>query len=622
MSNLALQSRFPADHEARTGSGTGTGTAPGADGIELFYRWWQPAPGPGQGQPANRAVLLFHGGHEHSGRFDELVAGLATVLPGCAFFAWDARGHGRSPGERGDAAHFMELVRDADCFVSAISERHGIAVEDMAVLGHSVGSVTLATWLLDYARPVRAAVLGSPAFDIKLYVPLARSGLKLMQRFNADAYINSYVRPSMLTHDREEAVARAADPLISPRISVRVLTSLYDTAERVVAGAEGISTPTLVLSAGNDWVVHQGAQRRFFEGLGSTDKVWQELPGYYHEVFHEQQRRVVIEQAAEFLARAFEGESALVGGPVVAGDDSPVAIERCGAEAFKTLSQPLPLWSPRRWGWALTRLGTNTVGRLSDGVRLGWQTGFESGRSLNYVYDNQPRGRGPLGRAIDRAYLASPGWVGIRRRGEHLRGLLADEIGWRRQAGRKVHVLDVAGGPGRYLVETLAALRDAAVTAQCRDLDEAGLQEGRELAASRQLSGLLYSRADAFDPRSYESLLPRPDIVVISGLFELFDDNERLLAALTAVHAALPDDGSLIVTNQPHHPQLEFIARVLDDRYGRPWVMRPRPQAELEALLAAAGFASGRRLIDDQGIFSVNLAHKVDGKVVDRVTQS
>ena len=37
------------------------------DGKELFYRAWLP------NKPAKRAVILFHGGHEHSGRFQDLV---------------------------------------------------------------------------------------------------------------------------------------------------------------------------------------------------------------------------------------------------------------------------------------------------------------------------------------------------------------------------------------------------------------------------------------------------------------------------------------------------------------------------------------------------------------------
>src|SRR5581483_9070576 len=61
------------------------------DGVTLFYRYW-----PGT---APTAVLLLHRGHEHSGRVAHLVDELN--LPGHSFFAWDARGHGRSAGEQG-----------------------------------------------------------------------------------------------------------------------------------------------------------------------------------------------------------------------------------------------------------------------------------------------------------------------------------------------------------------------------------------------------------------------------------------------------------------------------------------------------------------------------------------
>src|ERR1700760_3700395 len=78
------------------------------DGTRLFYRHWRPA------IASDRAVFLFHRGHEHSGRFHALVNRLD--LPACHIFAWDARGHGRSPGERGYADDFGVVIRDIDCF--------------------------------------------------------------------------------------------------------------------------------------------------------------------------------------------------------------------------------------------------------------------------------------------------------------------------------------------------------------------------------------------------------------------------------------------------------------------------------------------------------------------------
>ncbi|WP_410961897.1 class I SAM-dependent methyltransferase family protein, partial [Salmonella sp. SAL4457] len=41
----------------------------------------------------------------------------------------------------------------------------------------------------------------------------------------------------------------------------------------------------------------------------------------------------------------------------------------------------------------------------------------------------------------------------------------------------------------------------------------------------------------------------------------------------------------------PWHPQLELIARALTShRQGQAWVMRRRTQAEMDKLVAAAGF--------------------------------
>jgi hypothetical protein len=76
------------------------------------------------------------------------------------------------------------------------------------------------------------------------------------------------------------------------------------------------------------------------------------------------------------------------------------------------------------------------------------------------------------------------------------------------------------------------------------------------------------------------------------------------------ISEALAEDGYLIYTNQPWHPQLEMIARVLDNREGEPWVMRCRAQAEMDELVRAAGFTKQEMLIDEHGIFSVSIAQR------------
>ena len=63
-----------------------------SDNIELYYKHWF------SGIKSDKAVILFHRGHEGSGRLQHIVDELN--LPNIEMFAWDARGHGRSQGAR------------------------------------------------------------------------------------------------------------------------------------------------------------------------------------------------------------------------------------------------------------------------------------------------------------------------------------------------------------------------------------------------------------------------------------------------------------------------------------------------------------------------------------------
>jgi hypothetical protein len=46
---------------------------------------------------------------------------------------------------------------------------------------------------------------------------------------------------------------------------------------------------------------------------------------------------------------------------------------------FDTLSRPLPLFSRKRFGFGLVKLGMKVGGLFSSGIRLGFKTGFDSG---------------------------------------------------------------------------------------------------------------------------------------------------------------------------------------------------------------------------------------------------
>ncbi|MFI5015880.1 MAG: bifunctional alpha/beta hydrolase/class I SAM-dependent methyltransferase [Hyphomicrobiales bacterium] len=573
------------------------------DGVELFYRRW-PAAEP----KARSAILLFHRGHEHGGRMAHLPDELN--LPEFAFYAWDARGHGRSPGERGFSPSVATSVRDVQSFVDHIAMTDGVAVEDMAVIAQSVGAVLIAAWAHDYAPRIRAMVLASPAFSVKLYVPFARQGLKLRQRLRGNFFVDSYVKPRLLTHDRERIASYRADPLITRAISVNILTGLYEVAERVVADARAITIPTQLLISGSDWVVRHAPQHRFFVNLGAAVKERHVLEGFFHDTLGERDRAAAVEKARRFILAEFDAPAPR---PNLLDADK-ASFTRDEAE---DLASPLPALSPRGLYWTGTRLGLKLAGLLSKGIALGRKTGFDSGSTLDYVYRNRPAGLGSMGRAIDKSYLDSIGWRGIRQRKLHVEELIRLAMAKLREAGAPVRVIDVAAGHGRYVLEALTESGPKPDKILLRDYSDVNVEAGTKLIAEKGLSDIaVFRKGDAFDRADLAAVTPKPTLGIVSGLYELFSDNGLVRASLGGLADAIEPGSYLVYTNQPWHPQLEMIARALTShRGGQAWVMRRRTQAEMDELVRVSGFRKLEQRIDEWGIFTVSLAVREGPKV-------
>lgn len=573
------------------------------DGVALSYRHWPAADS--SAQATRQAVVMFHRGHEHSGRMAHLVDELD--LPGVDFFAWDARGHGESPGARGDSPSFGTSVRDVQTFIDHLGASHGIAEQDMAVLAQSVGAVIAATWVHDYAPKIRALVLASPAFKVKLYVPFARPGLKLLRAWRGNLFVDSYVKAKFLSHDPARIASFDSDPLIAKAISVNMLLGLYDAAERVVADAQAIQVPTQLLISGADFVVHRQPQDRFFARLGSVRKEKHVLPGFFHDTLGERDRHLAVRRARRFIVENFAQPAAR---PSLLGAD------RLGATCAEAeaLAAPLPANSPRELYWRATRAGLKIGAGLSDGVKLGHATGFDSGSTLDYVYRNQPSGSTALGKLVDRVYLESIGWRGIRQRKLHAEELLRLAMAKLREQGRAVRIVDIAAGHGRYILEALQGVAPLPEAILLRDYSDLNVRDGQALIESLGLGAIArFVKGDAFDRADLAALDPRPSLAVVSGLYELFSDNAMVGGSLAGLAEAVEPGGYLVYTGQPWHPQLEMIARALTShREGQPWVMRRRSQAEMDQLVEAAGFRKLTQRIDEWGIFTVSLAQRLE----------
>jgi hypothetical protein len=121
------------------------------------------------------------------------------------------------------------------------------------------------------------------------------------------------------------------------------------------------------------------------------------------------------------------------------------------------------------------------------------------------------------------------------------------------------------------------------------------------------LKNIRFKLADAFDPKSYDESEFAPNVLVVSGLYELFPDNDLVMQSLKGASSVVRDGGYVIYTGQPWHPQLKMIAHTLPNRENARWVMRRRTQAELDELFRSVGVSKTDMRIDRWGIFTVSI---------------
>ncbi|WP_321532365.1 alpha/beta fold hydrolase [uncultured Desulfuromonas sp.] len=563
-----------------------TGTFETFDKSLIFYRKWAP-----ETKGNGRIMLLLHRGHEHSERLDGIANN--PVFADYTIYSYDYRGHGYT--ETPATYEFMTLVRDLDAFARFVCKTEGKGMDDIFVTANSVAGVVASTWVHDYAPMIKGMALIAPAFHIKLYAPFAKQFLELAIRFKPEMNIKSYVKARYLTHDVTEQRRYNEDPLVTPNIPARQLTTLLNAGRRVVADAAAIAVPTLILSAGSDYVVDSKVQGDFYAGLSSPLKRFVPLEGFYHGMLYEQEAQKVVDEVGAFMETCFSANTAASLDEMVRWTQN-----ECDRIAFGSLP---PL---RSLNFRLQRLSMKRLGFISEGISIGLRYGFDSGVTLDHVYENEARGVTKLGKLVDRGYLDSIGWKGIRQRKINSIATIKETIEALLAAGETVRILDIAGGPARYLIETAAEYPQIEV--RVRDYQEQNVSQGRKVAAELGVTNITYEQMDAFDPASYEAAGYRPNIVVISGVFELFGDNELIGNAIDGVTSIIADGGYLVYTGQPWHPQLEQIAHVLGNHQQQRWVMRRRSQYELDRLFENAGFKKRGMKIDDWGIFTVSVA--------------
>lgn len=554
------------------------------DGNKIFYRKWN-------FEKDKKTLIIIHRGHEHSERLNILTQDEKFLKYN--IFAYDLRGHGYTKIK--SSPNSMDYVRDLDSFVKHIKSEYQIKEEDIFIIANSIGGVILSAYVHDFAPNIAGIALLAPAFEIKLYIPFAKQLVTLLTKIKKDAKVMSYVKAKVLTHDIEEQNIYNSDKLINKEINAKLLIDLADMGKRLVEDSMAIELPTIIFSAEKDYVVKNSAQKKFFLNLSSKKRKFIELENFYHGIIFEKERQKVYKILDDFIQDVFKNQNTTL-------DVSPREFSRKEYERIALKEYPLT----EKIFYSVQKFSMRTFGFLSKGISLGLKYGFDSGISLDYIYKNQTNGKLLIGKFIDRFYLNQIGWRGVRERKKNLLSLIEEKI---TSLGEKnVKILDVAGGTGNYLFDIKEKYPKIKIL--INEFKKSNIEVGEEVIKKNNWENISFINYDCFDKETYKKINYTPNIVIISGVFELFEDNKILENTISGVAKILDKNGAVIYTGQPWHPQLKQIALVLNSHkgHGKSWLMRRRSEKELDSLFENYNLKKEKMLIDNNGIFTVSLA--------------
>lgn len=270
---------------------------------------------------------------------------------------------------------------------------------------------------------------------------------------------------------------------------------------------------------------------------------------------------------------------------------------------FAELVKPLPLYSPKRWYYETVSLILKTVGTLSEGIKIGYTHGFDSGMIMNYIYENKPHGKLYIGRLLDKVFLNQITPKAFRAVKQIVEDVL---IGYLEERGdRPTFIVDLASGKADYLYNVLRDGKHDNVKVWLRDIDGVALEESKTIAEEQ---GLLkqtsFEQGDALDVESLKRISLRPNLVIEIGLYGIIHNDDLIRRHLRDLREILNPE-ALLFNVQTYNPQIELIARTLKNRDGGRCVWHLRPVESLINWAEQAGFSEARVIMDPYDIYAV-----------------
>lgn len=261
----------------------------GADGALLHFDVRE------AGAPARGAIVTVHGLGEHVAKYDAWFE--RAVERGWHATGYDQRGHGETPGRRGDF-EFEDLVSDLGRFVEVARDRYPDA--PLFVVAHSLGALVALCWVSRVAPDIAGVVLSSPPIGLANEKPgWYRWGIRALAKVAPRVPLPRGTVASRLTRDPERLAAIEEDPLGHRVMTPRAMVSTAVAMAAMAGSTPALDVPILVLAAGDDRVVDADAALAWARRL-EGDVIVERVTGAYHELMNDLGRDALYDRILEW----------------------------------------------------------------------------------------------------------------------------------------------------------------------------------------------------------------------------------------------------------------------------------------------------------------------------------
>ena len=252
-------------------------------------------------------ILLVHGYAEHAGRYHYFAG--HCVAKGYAVFAIDHWGHGQSDGTPGYVPDFSVFHDGVDqLLVCAKEEFPNLPV---MLVGHSMGGLISATYLLSNQSKFLACVLSGPAIKA---AEEPSAFLKAVSGFLSRFFPKAGVLeldPNGVSRDPQVVADYLADPLVyNGKMGARLAAEMLNNMTDIQQNAGKISLPILLLHGQKDSLADAEGSKYLDAHISSPDKTLIIYPELFHEIFNEPEKDAVLTDMTDWLDRQLAARGA------------------------------------------------------------------------------------------------------------------------------------------------------------------------------------------------------------------------------------------------------------------------------------------------------------------------